>query len=131
MTVTSPRHALYGQRLEVVKLISDRGASWVTVRVPNGTRRNIKRMLTDLAQPLSDSKTSLIISAAVLLRVAKFVEALSRRSEKESADDEGNVAGACGENAVSLANVAGTDTSTASGATGAGTASETARPGRE
>jgi hypothetical protein len=88
-------------------------------------------MLTDLAQPLSDSKTSLIISAAVLLRVAKFVEALSRRSEKESGDDEGNVAGACGENAVSLANIAGTDASTASGATGAGTASETARPGRE
>ena len=130
MTVTSPRHALYGQRLEVLKLISDRGATWVTVRVPNGSHRNIKRMLTDLAQPLPDSKSSLIVSASVLLRVAKFVDALSRRGEEETGDDKNDVADTRGENAVSMVKTAGADPSTASGATGAGPAPEIAQPRR-
>jgi hypothetical protein len=131
VTVTAPRHALYGQQLEIVQLISDRGATWVTVRVPNGTRRNIKRAHTDLAQPLPDSKSSLIVSAAVALRVARFVAALSSGGEKEPGDDEEPVASACTENAVPLARVAGPDPSTNGSATGACAAPKAAQPGRE
>jgi hypothetical protein len=131
VTVTAPRHALYGQQLEILQLISDRGATWVTVRVPNGSRRNIKRTHTDLAQPLPDSKSSLIVSAAVVLRVASFVETLSRRGEKETGDDEEHIAGACGENAVPLAKVTGTEPSTHGGATGARSVPEATQSGRE
>jgi hypothetical protein len=131
VTVTAARHALYGQQLEILQLISDRGATWVTVRVPNGSCCNIKRAHTDLAQPLSDSKSSLIVSAAVALRVASFVETLSRRGGKETGDDDKHIAGACGENAVPVAQVVGTDPSTTGGATSTRSVPEAAQPGRE
>ena len=131
MTVTAPRHALFGQQLEIAQLISDRGATWVTVRVPNGTRRNIKRAYTDLAQPLPDSKSSLVVSAAVALRVARFVAALSGGGDKEPGDDEEPIASARAENAVPVARVAGTDPSTNGRAAGSRSVPETARLGRE
>jgi hypothetical protein len=131
VTVTAARHALYGQQLEILQLISDRGATWVTVRVPNGSHRNIKRTHTDLAQPLPDSKSSLVGSAAVALRVANFVETLSRRGGKETGDDEEHIAGTCRENAIPVAKVAGTDPSTTGGTTGASSLPEAAQPGRE
>lgn len=87
VTVTSPRHPLYGQRLEVLQLASDRGPKWVTVRVPNGRRRNILRALTDLAQPLADPVSPPLISAPVLLRVVQYAEALSRCRTEDDADD--------------------------------------------
>jgi hypothetical protein len=130
VTVTVPRHALYGQRLEVLQLVSDRGPTWVTVRASNGTRRNIKRALTDLAQPLPDSKSAQIVSISVLLRVLGFVETLSRRADEEKGNDENDVAATAVQPAVAVAQVAGTDPATAGGAARARPAPATARPWR-
>jgi hypothetical protein len=128
--VTVPRHALYGQRLEVLQLVSDRGPTWVTVRVPNGTRRNIKRALTDLAQPLPDSKSALIVSVPVLLRILDFMEALSRRAEEENGNDENDVATTAAQPAVPVVQAAGTDPAPTGGAAGARPALAAARPRR-
>jgi len=130
VTVTLPRHALHGQRLEVVELVSDRGPAWVTVRVLNGTRRNIRRVLTDLARPLSDSKSARIVSVPGLLRVLNFVEALSRRTEEEKRNAENGVTAAAAELAVTVAKAAGTDPAPAGGATRARSAPALARPQR-
>ena len=107
VTVTSRRHALFGQQLEVLQLVSDRGPTWVTVRVPNGSRRNIRRALTDLAQPLADSKRPPLVSSHILLRVAKHAEALSRCLEEERRNDEDDIAGGIGDPAAALVQSAG------------------------
>jgi hypothetical protein len=130
VTVTVPRHSLYGQRLEVLQLVSDRGPTWVTVRVPNGTRRNIKRALTDLAQPLSDSKSTQIVSIPVLLRILNFVETLSRRANEENGNDENDVSATTVQPAVAVAQAAGTDPAPTGDATCARPAPATARPRR-
>jgi len=127
VTVTTPRHALYGQRLEVLQLVSDRGPTWVTVRVPNGTRRNIKRALTDLGQALPDSKSAQIVSVPVLLRVLNLVESLSRRTEEEKANGENDAAATTVQPAAAVAQVAGTDPAPTGDATRAGSAPATAR----
>jgi hypothetical protein len=107
VTVTSRCHALFGQQLEVVQLVSDRGPIWVTVRVPNGGRRNIRRAQTDLAQPLADSKRSPLVSSHILLRVAKHAEALSQCLEKERRNDKDDIAGDVGDPAATLVQSAG------------------------
>lgn len=102
-------------------MVSDRGPTWVTVRVPNGSRRNIKRALTDLAQPLPDSKSALSVSVPVLLRILNFVGALSRRAEEDENDDENAIAAAA-------AQAAGTDPTPTCGAASARAALAASRP---
>lgn len=103
MTITSRRHALFGQQLELLQLISDRGPKWVTVRAPNGSRRNVRRALTDFAQPLADSKSPPLISGRLLLRVVDYAEALSRRFEEENRNAEDDIAGSISNPAAALA----------------------------
>lgn len=84
-------------RLEVLKLVSDRGARWITVRVPSGSQQNVLRTETDLVQPLPDSIAPLLVSGAILLRIAEQVEALLRHGDEENqnvgrADEDGNIA---------------------------------------
>jgi len=130
VTVTAPRHALYGQRLEVLQLVSDRGPTWVTVRVPSGSRRNIRRALTDLAQPLPDSKSALFVSVPVLLRILNFAEALSRRAEEEKSNDENAIATTAAQPADTVVEAAGTDPTPTCGAAGARAALAASRPRR-
>jgi hypothetical protein len=111
-------------------LIPHRGPTWVTVRAPNGARRNIKRALTDLAQPLPDSKSARIVSIPVLLRILGFVEALSRRAEEEEDNDENDDDATAVRSSVAVAQAAGTDPAPAGGAARAGSAPATARTRR-
>ncbi|MDV3480090.1 hypothetical protein [Sphingobium yanoikuyae] len=80
--MTEPRHSLFGQTFEVQALVSRRGPKWVSIRLPDGRQRPVRRASTDLEMPLPDSKSAPLISASVLLRVARFIEALSRGSEE-------------------------------------------------
>jgi hypothetical protein len=130
VTVTSRRHALFGQQVEVLQLVSDRGATWVTVRVPNGSRRNIRRALTDLAQPLADSKSAPLISGRLLLRVVNYVEALSRRLDEEKRNDENAIADGIGDPAAALDPSTGADPATAGRTDRAGAAPDAARSPR-
>ena len=75
----------------------------MTVRAPNGSRRNIRRALTDLAQPLADSKSPPLISGRLLLRVVDYAEALSRRLEEENRNAEDDIAGSISNPAAALA----------------------------
>ncbi len=130
VTVTSRLHALFGQRLELLQFVSDRGPTWVTVRVPNGSRRNIRRALTDLAQPLTDSKSPPLISGRILLRVVHHAEALSRRLEEEKRTGEEDSADGIVDPAAALDPSAGADPTTTGYADCPCAAPDTARPPR-
>ncbi|WP_172451815.1 DUF5372 family protein [Sphingobium sp. SA916] len=81
--MTCPQHPLFGERFEVLKLVSDRGPAWVTIRVPHGGRRNILRSVTDLATAPPDSKSVPLVSGFILMRVVALAEALRRSSQDE------------------------------------------------
>ncbi len=131
VTVTAPRDALFGQQLEVIQLVSDRGANWVTVRIPNGTRRNIKRGSTDLASPLPDSNSTLIVSASVLLRVACFITMLSRRTEEESRNEQEHGSDKASQSAITVVEAAGTNPTTISDTSCSRSARKAARSRRK
>jgi len=50
VTVTDPRHALYGNRFAVLMGRSGRGRAYVVVELPDGRRRSIRIASTDLAE---------------------------------------------------------------------------------
>jgi len=81
--VTCPQHPLFGERFEILKLVSDRGPAWMTIRVPHGGRRNILRSVTDLTTAPPDSKSAPLVSGSILMRVVALSEALRRSSQDE------------------------------------------------
>ncbi|WP_292924793.1 hypothetical protein, partial [Novosphingobium sp. SCN 63-17] len=111
VTVTSRTDPLFGLQLEVLQLVSDRGSRWVTVRTPNGSRKNICRTATDLVEALPDSKSTPLVSGAVLLRVVRQIEALSLHLDEDSRNDENERRAA--DAAECLDSSAGTDTTKA------------------
>jgi hypothetical protein len=60
----------------------------VTIQVPHGGRRNILRSVTDLATAPPDSKSTPLISSAILMRVVALAEALRRSSQDEERQSE-------------------------------------------
>jgi len=48
VTVTDPRHCLFGHRLEVLQERSGRGPTFVVVELPDGRKRSIRFTSTDL-----------------------------------------------------------------------------------
>lgn len=54
VTISDPRHSLYGQRLELVSLEAARGRDFIIVKVSNGRHRSIRRKQTDLMTPLRE-----------------------------------------------------------------------------
>ncbi|MEN2793683.1 DUF5372 family protein, partial [Sphingomonas oligophenolica] len=87
VTVTCPRHPLFGERFEVLAPESDRGPAWVTIKVAHGGRRNILRAVTDLATAPPDSKIAPLVSGLVLIRVVALAEALRRNLEEVECED--------------------------------------------
>jgi hypothetical protein len=130
VTVTSPEHPLYGTRLEVLQLVSDRGPRWITVRVPSGIQRNLLRTATDLAQALPDSKSTPLVSGAILLRVVRRTEALLLHLEEEGCDDEGEIEGYAVECASRLVPTACADATQVGDADRTSVVPETRRPRR-
>jgi hypothetical protein len=51
VTITDPRHSLFGQRLAVLAERSGRGPGYVVITLPDGRRRSVRRAATDLVFP--------------------------------------------------------------------------------
>ncbi|WP_446721537.1 DUF5372 family protein [Methylobacterium sp. DCY52] len=86
VTVTEPRHALYGQRLPVLTIRSGRGPTFLVVALPDGRRRSIRRASTDLArEPTRDDSAAQPsrVSARTLLPLAHHLSALLTLCEQE------------------------------------------------
>ena len=84
VTVTDPRHALYGRRLAVLSLWASRGPEWISVALPDGRRRSIHRAATDLARPWPGDCRRPLVSVRTLLPLAHLVRDLLRISRGEN-----------------------------------------------
>ncbi|MCW2239217.1 hypothetical protein [Azospirillum canadense] len=95
VVITSRRHSLYGQRLQVAPEASSRGPDWLTVFLPDGRRRHVHRAATDLISD-TDGGTSrepceARISARTLLPLADCLRALLKVSKGDAADEQHRV----------------------------------------
>ena len=52
VTITDPRHSLFGQRLVVLGERSGRGPGYVAGELPDGRRRSVRKTATDLVVPI-------------------------------------------------------------------------------
>jgi hypothetical protein len=92
VTVIDPRHALSGQRFELVSMHSARGASFVVIALPDGRRRSIRRSITDLAaashgeHPGTTDET-LRVSIRTLLPLAQHLATMITASEQKVIHD--------------------------------------------
>jgi hypothetical protein len=93
VSITERRHSLFGQRLNVAPEASCRGPDWVTVILPDGRRRHVRRVATDLvpastdAHPVSE-RGNARISVRTLLPLADCLRTLLRISREEVPDDQ-------------------------------------------
>jgi len=83
VTVTDPRHPLYGQRLAVLSLACARGPRFIAVALPDGRRRLIRRGATDLERPAGTNLAVPRVSARTLLPLARHVRGLVTASSTE------------------------------------------------
>jgi hypothetical protein len=83
VTVTDPHHPLHGQRLELIGAASARGAGWLTVALPDGRRRSLRRAVTDLSVATVSGCALPLISVRTLLPLARHVEVLLKISKEE------------------------------------------------
>lgn len=92
VTVTDRRHSLYGQCLEVSVGGSSRGPDWVTVLLPDGRRRHIRRAATNLARAPEEQPTADLdgarISVRTLLPLAQCLRALLKISGEDVTDGQ-------------------------------------------
>jgi hypothetical protein len=118
VTVTDRRHALCGQRLPLVPVRSGRGPAYIVVELPDGRRRSLRRLVTDLAGAADATPTAERepprISARTLLPLARHVAAglAARVMEVPHADQSPFVANPAvreGDSASTMAEPAGRD----------------------
>ena len=77
VTVTEPRHPLFGRELRLLSLDCSRGPAFVAAALPDGRRRLLRRAATDLERPLASQATALPrISARTLLPLARHVRSM-------------------------------------------------------
>jgi hypothetical protein len=85
VTITDPRHPLFGQTLPVRVVQTYHRPTHITVLLPNGRQRSVPRHATNLA---SDPKAELSrqdlppISVRTILPLARFVSALKQAKEE-------------------------------------------------
>jgi hypothetical protein len=79
VTITDPRHFLFGYRLSVVQERSARGPGYVAITLPDGRQRSIRITSTDLAaastNPVSDVAELPRISARTLIPLMQYLSA--------------------------------------------------------
>jgi hypothetical protein len=79
VTVTDPRHSLFGSKLAVLPERSARGPTYIVVQLSDGRRRSIRVSSTDLGEPpiASDSKGSAVsrISLRTLIPLTRHLNA--------------------------------------------------------
>ena len=74
VTITDPRHSLFGQRLVVLGERSGRGPGYVAVELPDGRRRSVRKTATDLVVPSQPVGSNLPrISIRTLIPLARHV----------------------------------------------------------
>jgi hypothetical protein len=84
VSVTDPRHPLYGHRLEVASVAGARGARFIVVVLPDGRRRQILRAVTDLERPAVAAEPALSrISARSLLPLARLIRRMLQAPDGE------------------------------------------------
>jgi hypothetical protein len=84
VTVTDPRHPLFGQRLKLLPLICGRGPAFVAVALADGRRRLLRRAETDLERPLAPEAALPRISARALLPLAQHIRSMLAVSRQEA-----------------------------------------------
>jgi hypothetical protein len=84
VTVTDPRHPLYGQRLRVLSLSCARGPRFIAVALADGRRRLIRRAATELEHPAEPDRAMPRISARMLLPLARHIRRVVAASAEEA-----------------------------------------------
>jgi hypothetical protein len=89
VTITDPRHSLFGQRLVVLAERSGRGPGYVAVELPDGQRRSVRRVATDLVVPSQPVGSNLPrISLRTLIPLARHVNRILNLLTEEVIRDE-------------------------------------------
>jgi hypothetical protein len=89
VTVTDPRHSLFGQRLVVLGERSGRGPGYVAVELPGGRRRSVRKTATDLVAPSEPVGSNLPrISIRTLIPLARHVNRILNLLTEEVIRDE-------------------------------------------
>ncbi|WP_436102053.1 DUF5372 family protein [Pararhizobium sp. LjRoot238] len=92
VTITNPRHGLYGQRFELVSLETTRGRDFIVVKLRNGRHRSIRRNQTDLSVPLVEARERSIsiprIDVATLLTLMRHLRRTLALSTPEVIRDD-------------------------------------------
>ena len=84
--MTDPHHPLFGQRLTVVSLSCSRGPQFISVALPSGGERPIRRAATDLERPVQNPVLAPRVSASRLLVLARYVQSMMASANKENVD---------------------------------------------
>ncbi len=76
VSVTDPRHPLFGQSLRLLSLTCSRGPAFVVVALLDGRRRLVRRAATSLDQPPPADMTVPYISVRALLPLARHIRSM-------------------------------------------------------
>jgi len=90
ITITDPRHPLYGRSFPMVHPISPRGKAQLVIRLPDGQPRSVPRAATDIdgpLQPALPAREVPWISVRTLHPVAQCVRSIIRAAEEVARDD--------------------------------------------
>ena len=89
VTITDPRHSLFGQRLAVIAERSGRGPGYVVIELPDGRRRSVRTSATNLAVPSQPVGADLPrISVRTLIPLARHVNRILNLLTEEVIRDE-------------------------------------------
>jgi hypothetical protein len=86
VSVTDPRHPLFGQSLRLLSLTCSRGPAFVAVALPDGRRRLVRRAATSLDQPPPTTMTLPHISVRALLPLARHIRSMVAAFLEEASD---------------------------------------------
>src|SRR3954453_9107142 len=86
VSVTDPRHPLFGQSLHLLSLTCSRGPAFIAVALPDGRRRLVRRAATNLDHPPPANMTLPRISVRALLPLARHIRSMVAASLEEASD---------------------------------------------
>ena len=89
VTITDPTHPLYGHTLPRLTVRVNRSKTHVTVLLPNGRRRSVPKVSTDLEPPVEQALVSPplpAISVRTILPLARLVQQLKQAKEESHAE---------------------------------------------
>jgi hypothetical protein len=95
VTITDPKHPLYGHTFPLLTVRVNRSKTHVTVLLPSGRRRSIPRTAITMTQQCADSTADSplpVLSVRTMLPLARFIQGLKQLQEEyhattDTADD--------------------------------------------